>query len=490
MLYSDGRNTPTVTGVTLTYKDAWLDVLSPDGGEGWLEGTAHNITWDSQGIDGALSNVKIEYSPDNEQTWKSVTDSTANDGIYSWTLPDDPGLLSKIRLTSVEFPNVVNISDAAFRLMGAEILSPNGGEIWELGKTHTITWDTGGTTGSNTLKFEYSIDGGSSWVTPEIASGQTDDGDLTWNITTDEAYTSDNVVVRMTDADNSQVDDSSDAVFALVPQPEITITFPAGGEELKAGAQYDITWETNSEQFASQFDIYYSKDGFVSSEVFIATVDSGAPQDPLTPNTDLQCSYTWTVPDDLSDSVTLRVREVSVPVGRDTGTQVEKVSPVFNIVDPVLTLVHPNGGELWVKQETNNITWTSEGTINSGNLVLRYSKDGGSTWIDITGFDGVNDGVYEWTIPVDAVSDLCKVEIQDSLRPVVVDESDNTFKILPAATIEVRVPNGSEIWTIGDTETMQWEIAGQILSHDVIIEYSKDNFQARSEEHTSELQSH
>ncbi|MDD5505389.1 MAG: DUF2341 domain-containing protein, partial [Candidatus Omnitrophica bacterium] len=298
MLYSDGRNTPVVNSVTLTYTDCWLNITAPNGGESWLEGVPHNITWTSQGIDAGASHVKLEYAPDNEATWKQITASTSNTGTYSWTPPNDPGLLTKVRITSIEYPTVIDKSNASFRLMGAEITSPNGGNIWELGRQHAITWSSGGTLGSDTLKFEYSLDNGSTWVSPEIASGQTDDGDLTWNITTNLAHASDNVIVRMTDSTNTQVDDSSNAKFALVPQPAITFTYPLGAEELKVGAQYNITWTTNSQQFGSQFEIHYAKDGFATldSGTLIATVSSGAPQSPLNPNTDLSCSYTWTVP--------------------------------------------------------------------------------------------------------------------------------------------------------------------------------------------------
>jgi len=33
-------------------------LLAPDGGEDWLVGTTHNITWSSQGIDASATNVK------------------------------------------------------------------------------------------------------------------------------------------------------------------------------------------------------------------------------------------------------------------------------------------------------------------------------------------------------------------------------------------------------------------------------------------------
>jgi hypothetical protein len=61
-----------------------VTVLSPNGGENWNGGEAHNVTWS---LDASIANVNIEYSADGGSNWNSVASSIANDGTYSWTAP-------------------------------------------------------------------------------------------------------------------------------------------------------------------------------------------------------------------------------------------------------------------------------------------------------------------------------------------------------------------------------------------------------------------
>ncbi|MCX6583364.1 MAG: carboxypeptidase regulatory-like domain-containing protein, partial [Candidatus Aminicenantes bacterium] len=61
-----------------------IEITSPNGGEVWLIGSTHDITWTTSG---EVGNVKIEYSGDNGSNWVEISASTENDGIYSWTVP-------------------------------------------------------------------------------------------------------------------------------------------------------------------------------------------------------------------------------------------------------------------------------------------------------------------------------------------------------------------------------------------------------------------
>ena len=475
ILYSDGQNTPLVNDVTLTYTDAWINVTSPAGGEGWLVGSTQNITWTSQGIDATATNVKIEYSPDNEASWKSVVGNTPNNGSYTWTLPNDAGRYSKVRITSISFPTVIGKSAAPFRIMGIRVDAPNGGEIWELGKTHNVTWTSRGTV-SNNLNIMYSIDGGATW-SGTVATATADDGIQAWTLPTNLNQTSDNTKVSITDGSNQEITDPSDNVFAIVPNPAITLDSPAGGEQWTIGSVHNINWHTNSQQFASQFIIEWSTDDFNTVINSIATVNSGAPANPLTPNTDLTCSYAWTVADNFQPSAKIRVREASVPASRDTQTAVSGKSNEFSIVNPIITITRPNGGEVWVKGETENITWTSVGTV-SNNLKLEYSINGGITWpYTISGFDGVNDGSFTWTVP-NSISNQVRVQITDLNRPVVKDSSNANFEIINYPRVVITSPNGGESLTIGQPYTITWNVNGHITNNDVKIEYSKDNFVA------------
>ena len=58
-----------------------IAVISPNGGEMVLAGSEMEIQWTSVGD---VNDVVILFSPDNEQTWQTVTASTANDGAFTW----------------------------------------------------------------------------------------------------------------------------------------------------------------------------------------------------------------------------------------------------------------------------------------------------------------------------------------------------------------------------------------------------------------------
>ena len=93
-----------------------------------------------------------------------------------------------------------------------------------------------------------------------------------------------------------------------------------------------------------------------------------------------------------------------------------------------ITLLTPNGGEVWLAGSNQNITWTSSG--NSGFVRLEYSTNGGADWIEI--ISGTPDGGnYSWTVPNETYAN-CRMKISDSDGDPV-DESDSEFVILPVA---------------------------------------------------------
>ncbi len=61
-------------------------VISPNGGENWCVGKSQEITWSSEGFSGPF--VKINYSTNGGTSWFLIDDSTQNDGIYIWIIPD------------------------------------------------------------------------------------------------------------------------------------------------------------------------------------------------------------------------------------------------------------------------------------------------------------------------------------------------------------------------------------------------------------------
>lgn len=64
-----------------------------------------------------------------------------------------------------------------------------------------------------------------------------------------------------------------------------------------------------------------------------------------------------------------------------------------------LTLLAPNGGEVWTAGSTETIAWsaTSEAGGDPGSVDLEYSTDGGSSWLPIAA-GTANDGSHSWTV--------------------------------------------------------------------------------------------
>jgi Zn-dependent metalloprotease len=90
-----------------------------------------------------------------------------------------------------------------------------------------------------------------------------------------------------------------------------------------------------------------------------------------------------------------------------------------------ITVVSPNGGEVWAGGSTHNILWTSTGSIT--NVKIFYTLDG-KAWTLLTG-STPNDGSYSWTLPtVSKTKRKCRVKIT-SLDETVEDTSDDKFKI-------------------------------------------------------------
>ncbi len=61
-----------------------LAVTSPNGGESWVRGTVHGITWVTTGSPGAY--VRIELLKGGVLS-RVIASSALNKGTYSWTVP-------------------------------------------------------------------------------------------------------------------------------------------------------------------------------------------------------------------------------------------------------------------------------------------------------------------------------------------------------------------------------------------------------------------
>ncbi len=140
-----------------------LTLTSPNGGESWTVGTSHDITWTSTGT---LGNVDILYSINGGSNWTSIVADTANDGSYSWTIPDTPATNCYVQVLEHADGSPYDSSNAAFTIAAVvESVStpttPSGSASGATGTSYA--YSTGGSTTSlgHSVQYKFDWDDGS-----------------------------------------------------------------------------------------------------------------------------------------------------------------------------------------------------------------------------------------------------------------------------------------------------------------------------------------
>ena len=222
-----------------------ITVTSPNGGETWKVGETKRIAWQASNF---LSTDKVKIYVDITDATLSgsgvsnyVTDQeiTASQGYYDWNiaqsqLPNNSTRPHqyKIRISeSVDPYTTYDTSDAPFNITAnITVTSPNGGEQWHPGETHLISWKASGVNHVKLYIYDSNISGTASvnyitkensplpasqeyykWTVPELSILPGDSG-------------SKNYRIKIEDADNSSLNDISNAPFSIVAADQSIIS--------------------------------------------------------------------------------------------------------------------------------------------------------------------------------------------------------------------------------------------------------------------------
>ena len=161
-------------------------------------------------------------------------------------------------------------------LAAITVTRPNGGETLIIGKTDTIKWTDSGIA---EVKIEYSVDNGANWL--ELVNNYANTGEYAWSILAPATPTA---LVKVSDAGSLADFDVSDGNFNII-QPSITLTAPNGGNIIRAGSSFSISWNAVG---ISKVKIEYTTNG-----VNYNFIDSSAAKG----------TYSWTVPNVSSGTV-------------------------------------------------------------------------------------------------------------------------------------------------------------------------------------------
>lgn len=424
------------TEYRIGYGQAAIRVYWPNGGDTLAIGANDApIIWHSYGDVGDELTVAISH--DGGTGWSKINPAAPDTGYCDWVVMGPASDLCLIQIASNTYPAISDTSDALFSIIDPSITltGPNGGQTYRTGDTMTVKWESQDVSGD--FRVELSRDNGASWT--EI--GMTAENIFDWKVAGPD---SDQCLVRVATTSYPLVDDTSDAVFAIITQT-LDILHPNGGETCFIGEIETITW--SSQNIPDGFNVELSRDGG-GTWTLLGTAS--------------QSPYEWTVSAPTAAQCRIRVTSQSDP-GLTDMSNVD-----FTIAERSITLTSPNGGEVFYAGEPGTITWESQNT--TGHVAIAISRDAGSTWMEISA--AIPDsGEYIWTPEAPGAS-TCRIRVAATDYPAVDDMNDADFT-LAVRGITLLYPNGGEQFQVGEPVTVLWTSA--YITGDVMIELSKDS---------------
>ena len=371
---------------------------APNGAETWAGGDTKSIIWDADdNVDTALT-IQLEYSADGGGSWSPII--TLTDTLlsgYSWTVPSVDSIQCKVKVTATDDAanSDSDVSNAVFTidstLPTVAVTAPNGGEVWEEGTSHDITW-----TASDddlvyaSIAIDYSTDGGATWT--RVASTEDNDGTYTWS-TLPAVYSTQSLVkVTATDVAGNSGSDVSNAVFTIddtTAPAAVILASPVGTENWAAGSTQSITWSGGGDDVdkATTIKLEYSADAG-SSWNDVTTLANTA-------NT----SYSWVIPS--IDSANCLVK---VTATDDAGNSVSDVSAaVFTIAAATEVWVDDDGNDFYPGTEALPFKTIDKGITEAGvdgtvNVLPGTYEPGATLTIDKAGLTLQSTGTAAETI--------------------------------------------------------------------------------------------
>ncbi|MBI5058743.1 T9SS type A sorting domain-containing protein [candidate division KSB1 bacterium] len=398
-----------------------VTVLTPNGAENWPVGGAQTITWGTGGLGG---NVLIELNRSYPGgSWETIAATTANDGSYSWTVAGATSSTARVRITSIEQPAVSDVSNANFSITQPSItlVAPNGGEVWLLGTVNTVSWSAVGATGPYVLEINRTYPFGSWEGLTIVASGSS----YAWTVS---GALTPWARIRVSLQSNPSVADTSNANFQIV-QPTITLAYPNGGETWTPGETVVMRW--SAAYLTSPVRVELNRSYPAGSWSVLAASTTAD-------------SLVWIV--DQQGTTTARVRVVTTGSSAVADTSAAN----FTILTPTLSMISPNGGEVWDVGTNHTIRWSKANVSGPVNIQVNRNYPAGS-WEPLA--INLTADTVVWAVNA-PYSNSARMRVQPVNIPGYNDDSNANFVI--GTELELTAPLGGEAWNAGTSYAISW----------------------------------
>jgi len=245
----------------------------------------------------------------------------------------------------------------------------------------------------------------------------------------------------------------------------LTLTAPNGGETWAIGSTYAITW-TQMNLTGNVMLHLLGTNTNPANNLIAADI-------PVEDGT-----YDWTIPSTVTPAYGYRVR---ISLAANAGVSIFDISDgMFTIVggDPppppppppttFITVLSPNGGEVWQTGTEQTITWAYQNL--EGEVEISLIQANGTQAIMVAPAVPIETGSFVWNIPVTFPTGMYKVHVMwlSTLTVYFGDLSDNFFTIEgttpppppPPQQLTIISPNGGETWQAGTMHPILWNYNG------------------------------
>ncbi|MDK9699663.1 MAG: right-handed parallel beta-helix repeat-containing protein [bacterium] len=435
---TDGDTTNAATILRSSAASAGIGVVYPNGGEILRFGSMDTLRWYGNGFTGNVCiEVNLSYPTG---TWDTLFANAENTGAIAWSVSDILTTHARLRISSINQPEVTAISTSDFSIQPAAIVlqSPNGGEVWRVGDVDTIRWNSFGLAGNVQIELNRNYPTGA-WET--ITATTENDGSEPWLVTGQNSL---HTRIRIVSELFPTIGDTSNADFELYRRG-IQVIYPNGKEILTLNVPDTIRWITH--EYSGNVQLKYTRD-YPNPPWLTVTGGSNIPAS--------QGFHVWTPTGFSSNNARIAIIPLSEPAIGDTS------DAAFSIQTRQLTLTYPNHGETFLLGRPDTIRWLATYTSNVCLYLLRNGMPGSEEIIDDGDTIPARRGYYVWT-PTGSISDNAYFHIVDYSYGLE-DVTDVPFRIASAA-ITVTKPNDGETYYFGLPDSIQWSsynLAGNV----------------------------
>ncbi|HBC46732.1 MAG TPA: hypothetical protein DCZ43_06770 [candidate division Zixibacteria bacterium] len=449
----------------------WASVSSPNGSEVWEAGSSHNITWldfDNFGV----TSFKLDYSTDSGSSWLPIQDWIDGEPrTFAWTIPNTPSSSCKVKVYCRDIAGNIGTdsSNSNFTINSSDteapsviVGSPNGGEDWQVGSAHSISWSDYDNIGIASFKLEYSTDSGSNWITiQDWLSG--DPHTFLWTVPNTQS-TQCKIKISCRDASSNIGEDVSNSNFTIsfidTEAPSVTLSIPNGGEVWDVGSSHNITWSDNDNVGITSYKLEYS----TNSGSDWTTIQEWVSSDPHT--------YSWVVPN--APSALCRVRVSCLDAASNIG--MDQSNGDFTIIQVI-----PPGtisGHVYEQDGITPLSSVIVGTYDNLNALVavdtstaagdyqvslppatyhEHFAKGGYTSSDISGILVASDSISLVSISLNQIVGGCTYVIGDANGSATFTGLDVTYSVRyfkggshPLYSCECPVGGGNTWYVSGD----------------------------------------